>query len=162
MRWAGSLGISDFSLKSLMIPVCRMYEGYCGNEVFAVYQHDRPSLTSLTSLTHFFSYVIQYLDSGREKWNLYLCSFRTFDNEPHSRRVRDPKKWFSAVSCSNLALRILKLRREDFKQTGSSTFKIGWELSSPQSIVSAYCMGSKWSVEFHRDAPYFHFIASWG
>ena len=66
------------------------------------------------------------------------------------------QKWFSAVSCSSVALRILKLRREDFKQTGSSTSKIGWELSSPQSIVSAYCMGSKWSVEFHRDAPYFH------
>ena len=65
-----------------------------------------------------------------------------------------PQKWFSAVSCSTDALTILKLRREDFKQTGSSTFKIGWELSSPQSIVSAYCMGSKWSVGFHRDAPY--------
>ena len=50
---------------------------------------------------------------------------------------KESKKWFFAVSCSNLALRILKLRRKDFKQIGSSTFNIGLELSSPQSLVSA-------------------------
>ena len=50
--------------------------------------------------------------------------------------VDGPQKWLSAVSCSNLALRILKLRRENFKQTGSSIFKIGRELRSPQSIES--------------------------
>ena len=65
-------------------------------------------------------YGIQYLDNGREKWNVYLYCWL----EPlHA--GQGPQKSFSAVSCSNLALRILKLRRENFKQTGSSIFKIG-------------------------------------
>ena len=76
---------------------------------------------------------------GREFSNIrqLLVVFGKKKNQPSRRDgdlLKKIKKWFSSVSCSNLALRILKLRRENFKQTGSSIFKIGWELRSPQSI----------------------------
>ena len=69
-------------------------------------------------------YGIQYLDNGTIGRNgICICGIGT--NTGPEGAGDGPQKWFSAVSCSNLALRILKLRREDFEQTGSSTFKIG-------------------------------------
>ena len=68
---------------------------------------------------------------------MWLIRIHRKQTQTHLRRpVQGPcvEKCFSTVSCSNVALRIVKLRREDFKQTGSSTFEIGWELRSPQSI----------------------------
>ena len=54
-----------------------------------------------------------------------ICICGVFEHSTMNHTQGGPQKLFSAVSCSNVALSILKLRREDFKQTGSSTFKIG-------------------------------------
>ena len=98
---------------------------------FAVYQAKCPSVllvvvrNSTTTADTESWYGIQYLDDGREKCFEHSTVVGTTLYCTHvGEAVRDPKKWFSAVSRSNLALRILKLRREDFKQIGSSTFKI--------------------------------------